>query len=67
MSQKFTVILETEAMGGYHVFCPVLKGCHSEGETEAEAMEKIQEAIEFYVESLCAHGEPVPTQNGQSA
>ena len=67
MSQQFTAILETEATGGYHVFCPVLKGCHSEGKTETEAMENIQEAIELYVESLCAHGEPVPIQNGQFA
>jgi predicted RNase H-like HicB family nuclease len=65
MSQQFTVILEPDATGGYHVFCPVLKGCHSEGETEAEAMENIQEAIELYLESLRAHGEPIPTKDVQ--
>lgn len=63
MSQQFTVILESDATGGYHVFCPALKGCHSEGETEAEAMENIQEAIELYLESLRAHGEPIPTRD----
>ena len=65
MSQQFTVILEAEATGGYHVFCPILKGCHSEGETEEEAMDNIQEAIELYVESLRAHGEPIPAQDVQ--
>jgi predicted RNase H-like HicB family nuclease len=65
MSQQFTVILEAGPTGGFHVYCPALKGCHSEGETEAEAMENIQQAIELYVESLRAHGEPVPTQDVQ--
>lgn len=53
----FTVILEPEADGGYHAFCLELKGCHSQGDTKEEAMENIREAIELYLESLCAHGD----------
>jgi predicted RNase H-like HicB family nuclease len=60
MNQQLTVILEAEPDGGFHVFCPALKGCHSEGETEAEAMTNIREAVELYLESLRAHGEPIP-------
>jgi predicted RNase H-like HicB family nuclease len=30
------------------------------GETEAEALENIKEAIELYIEDLIEHGEPVP-------
>jgi predicted RNase H-like HicB family nuclease len=30
---NYTVILESEEDGGYHAFCPLLKGCHSQGET----------------------------------
>ena len=30
---------------GYAVSCPALPGCHSQGETEAEALENIQDAI----------------------
>jgi predicted RNase H-like HicB family nuclease len=63
MSQNFTVILEAESAGGFHAFCPALKGCHSEGETEEEAMSNIQEAVELYLESLRAHGEPVPVDD----
>ena len=63
MSQHFTVILEPDSTGGDHAFCPALKGCHSEGETEANAMENIQEAIEVYLESLRAHGEPIPSDD----
>ncbi len=63
MKHKYTVLLEPEAGGGYHVFCPTLPGCHSEGETFEEALANIREAIEVYLESLLAHGEPVPTES----
>jgi len=50
--------------GGYHVYCPMLPGCHSEGETIKEALANVREAIEVYLESLLAHGEHVPTESG---
>lgn len=25
--------MEKEEEGGYHAFCPILKGCHSQGDT----------------------------------
>jgi predicted RNase H-like HicB family nuclease len=59
---NYTVILEKQAVGGYHVYCPALRGCHSEGETEAEAMRNIREAMEVYIESLVAHNEPIPQE-----
>lgn len=40
--------------------CPSLPGYISQGDTEQEAIENIKEAIELYIESLVAHGEPVP-------
>ena len=63
MTYHYTVILETEPTGGFHAFCPALKGCHSEGETEAGAFANIREAMEPYIESLNAHGEPVRREN----
>ena len=60
---NYTVILEKESVGGYHVFCPALKGCHSEGETEAEALQNIREAIDVCLESLAAHNEPIPQED----
>jgi predicted RNase H-like HicB family nuclease len=56
---NYIVILEKESVGGYHAFCPALKGCHSEGETEIEAFPNIREAMEVYLESLAAHNEPI--------
>lgn len=64
MKCKYTVMLEPEDEGGYHVFCPTLPGCHSQGETVDEALLNIREAIEVYLESLVAHGDPVPTEAG---
>lgn len=61
MKKRYTVILEKdEQQGGYHVSCPGLPGCHSEGDTVEEALANIGEAIEVYIESLVAHGDPVP-------
>lgn len=54
---NYTVILEPEEDGGYHAFCTLLKGCHSQGETFEEAIENITEAIELYLESLKAETE----------
>jgi predicted RNase H-like HicB family nuclease len=34
---------------GYSVWCPGLPGCWSQGETEQEALENIQSAIQDYL------------------
>ena len=60
---RYTVILEVQPDGGYHVFCPALPGCHSEGDTLDEAVANAREAIEVYLESLQAHGEPLPVED----
>ncbi|MCE9631312.1 MAG: type II toxin-antitoxin system HicB family antitoxin [Planctomycetia bacterium] len=59
----FTVVLEREVEGGFHAFCPALKGCHSEGDTIEEAVSNAREAIEAYLESLTARGEPIPVED----
>ncbi|CAO5056463.1 hypothetical protein N0824_03559 [Microcystis sp. 0824] len=51
---NYTVILEKESDGGYHAFCPALKGCHSQGDTFEETIVNITEAMELYLESLIA-------------
>jgi predicted RNase H-like HicB family nuclease len=60
---RYTVIFEAQAEGGYHALCPALPGCHSEGDTLDEAIANVREAIEAYLESLQAHGEPAPVEN----
>ena len=63
MTYRYTVILEPEADGGFHAYCPALKGCHSQGDSIEEAMANAREAIEAYLESLRAHGEPIPQED----
>ena len=57
---KYLVYLQPAEEGGYIVSCPALPGCVTQGETVEEALEMIRDAIEGYIESLRAHGEPVP-------
>ncbi|ODG98886.1 hypothetical protein A4S05_07165 [Nostoc sp. KVJ20] len=60
---NYTVLLEKEKDGGYHAFYPILKGCHSQGDTFEEAIENITEAIELYLESLIADNQPIPKED----
>ena len=60
---NYKVLLEKEQDGGYHAFCPILKGCHSQGDTVEEAIDNITEAIELYLESLIADDRPIPKEN----
>ena len=48
---KWRVILEPDPeTGDWAVWCPELPGCTSAGETEAEAITNIREAIELYLQ-----------------
>ena len=62
MQKQFRVILEPNEFGGYTVTVPILPGCISEGDTREEALANIKEAIELYLESLQADGEPIPSE-----
>jgi len=50
MDMELTVILEPQKEGGFTIFVPALPGCISEGDTKEEAIKKIKEAIELYLE-----------------
>jgi predicted RNase H-like HicB family nuclease len=62
---RYTVILERESDGGYVVSVPALPGCVSQGDSRAEALSNIREAIELYIEDCRAAGDPVPTEAGK--
>ena len=59
---SFAVFYEEAPEGGYVATVPALPGCHTQGETLEEAEQSIKEAIEVYLESLLAHGEPIPEE-----
>jgi len=60
----FKVLLEPDESGGYVVSCPALEGCYSQGDSVAEAMANIKEAIELCLEDLRARGESIPDPSG---
>ena len=53
-------VLLHESEEGFSVFCPGLPGCWSQGRTEEEALENIQDAIRGY---LAAVGDLVKGQD----
>lgn len=57
---KYRVFIEQDEDGVFVAEVPSLPGCISQGETRAEALKNIQEAIEVYLESLKAHDDPIP-------
>jgi Uncharacterized conserved protein len=57
---KYRVLIQQDEDGVFVAEVPSLPGCISQGVTRSEAMENIREAIEAYLESLEAHGEPIP-------
>jgi predicted RNase H-like HicB family nuclease len=57
---RYRVLIEQDEDGVFVAEVPALPGCISEGQTRAEVVENVKEAIAAYLESLEAHGEPVP-------
>lgn len=57
---KYRVLIEQDEDGVYVAEVPSLPGCISQGQTREEAIEGIREAIAAYLESLEAHGDPIP-------
>ncbi len=50
----------------YGAYVPDLPGCVAAGETREEALELIEEAIEFHLEDLRERGEPIPEPRSSS-
>jgi predicted RNase H-like HicB family nuclease len=57
---EYTIIMYPDETGGYWTEVPALPGCGSQGETIEEATEMTKDAIAGYLESLRAHGKPIP-------
>ncbi|MCZ6633266.1 MAG: type II toxin-antitoxin system HicB family antitoxin [bacterium] len=57
---KFRVLVDQDEDGIFVAEVPTLPGCISQGQTRKEALANVQEAIELYIESLEAHGDPIP-------
>jgi predicted RNase H-like HicB family nuclease len=56
---RFTVVVEPDG-DCFHAYCPAFKGLHVDGKTEGQALKNAMKAALVYVNSLAAHGEPLP-------
>ncbi len=56
---KYLIIIE-KGETSYGAYVPDLPGCVAVGETEAEVMNLIHEAIEFHLEGLRDEGSSIP-------
>jgi predicted RNase H-like HicB family nuclease len=57
--KEYTVIYEPGA-DNWSAYAPDLPGCIATGKTRSDVEIQIREAMEFHIEGLRQHGEPVP-------
>jgi predicted RNase H-like HicB family nuclease len=57
---RYRVLIGEDEDGVFVAEVPSLPGCVSQGSTRREALSNAREAIAVYLESLEAHGDPVP-------
>lgn len=51
LGMKYTVVVNKSEYG-YDVHCPALPGCHSQGDTQEEAIENIKDAIKTHLQMV---------------
>jgi predicted RNase H-like HicB family nuclease len=57
---RYRVLIEQDEDGAYVAEVPSLPGCITQGATREDVLRNAREAISAYLESLEAHGDPVP-------
>ena len=56
---RIEVVVEPDE-GGFHAYCPALKGLHTCGDTKEEALSNARDAAVAYLQSSIKHGDPIP-------
>ncbi|MHB9119516.1 MAG: type II toxin-antitoxin system HicB family antitoxin [Burkholderiales bacterium] len=62
---RYMVVLE-EGPASFGAYVPDLPGCAAAGESRREALQLIQEAIEFHLEGLKEEGQHIPVPHSSS-
>lgn len=62
---KFTVTIDRDETGMWIAECPAIPGCVSQGETKAEALKNVREAIELCLEVRAERGLPLTIETKQ--
>ena len=60
---KLAVTIYRDEEGWYVVECPVIPGCMSQGKTEEEALQNIQEAIQLCLDVRRQQGMPLTLES----
>lgn len=63
---RYAVVIE-KAEHNYSAYVPDLPGCVTTGDTVAETLRLINEAIDFHLEGMRADGEPIPPPTTRAA
>lgn len=56
---RFSVVIEEDGEG-FYAHCPELQGCYTQGETYADVMQNIRDAIQLHVQDRLSAGESIP-------
>jgi len=64
--KQYTVIYE-HGEGNWSAYVPDLPGCIATAKTRDQLESQIRDAIEFHIEGLRLHGEPVPEPSIEAA
>lgn len=56
----YAIIIERADDGGYGAWCPDLPGCVALGDTEAETIAEMREAIELHLAGMREDGIEIP-------
>jgi predicted RNase H-like HicB family nuclease len=62
---SYPVVIEQDD-DGFFVYCPILQGCFTQGDTFEEAMRNIEDAIALSIQARRDVGDPIPKPKGLS-
>lgn len=62
MSRPYRKVISGDADDGFLIEVPELPGCMTAGETEAEAVELLHDAMLLWIGSALEEGKPIPEQ-----
>lgn len=63
MQARYTVILDREADGRLIASVPGIPGCHAYGRTRKDAVHRVKQALQFFIEEMVREGRKPPKQS----
>ena len=64
-SRTYTLVIE-KYPDGFLAYFPALPGCHTWGKTYEDAVKYAEDALAVYLDTLTAHGDPIPEETDYS-